>query len=183
MLELYSVKTVLTFSSDVTMASVMQTAWAFCLHQYTKSEEVAFGYLTSGRDVPVRGVQNAIGAFINILVCRVKFSKEETIKEVFHKVQNDFLESLEHQHCSLAQVQHDLMAGEAMFNTAVSIQSDSPSDGREKESISFASLVAHDPSEVCSPFEIMCSRVANIHNLVPAYCQYKNHEERRRCCD
>jgi non-ribosomal peptide synthase protein (TIGR01720 family) len=133
---------------SVTMASVMQTAWAFCLSQYTKSDEVAFGYLTSGRDVPVKGVQNAIGAFINILVCRVKFMKHATLKEVFHKVQNDYLESLEHQHCSLAQVQHDLMSGQAMFNTAVSIQSDAPSDGKEKESISFASLIAHDPSEV-----------------------------------
>ena len=63
-------------------------------------------------------------------------------------IQDNYLESLEHQHCSLAQVQHDLMAGQALFNTAVSIQSDGASDGVEDTSISFDPVAAHDPSEV-----------------------------------
>lgn len=167
---------------SVTMASVMQAAWAFCLREYTKLDGVAFGYLTSGRDVPVKGVQSALGAFINILVCRVNFSKQATLKEVFHKVQNDYLESLEHQHCSLAQVQHDLMSGQAMFNTAVSIQSDAPSDGREKESIQFASLIAHDPSEV-GLLPCKYRMFANVRPPVPFDCQYQDYEERRGCCD
>jgi amino acid adenylation domain-containing protein/non-ribosomal peptide synthase protein (TIGR01720 family) len=133
---------------NVTLANVMQAAWAFCLRRYTKSEDICFGYLTSGRDVPVNGIQSTIGAFINMLVCRVKFTKQSTLKEIFQKVQTDFLQSLEHQHCSLAQVQHDLMAGKALFNTAVSIQSDGPSDGTESTSISFDPVAAHDPSEV-----------------------------------
>ena len=133
---------------NLTLANVMQAAWALCLRHYTKSEDICFGYLTSGRDVPVKGVQSTIGAFINMLVCRVKFEPQLTIKEVFNKVQNDYLQSLEHQHCSLAQVQHDLMGGKALFNTAVSIQSDGPSDGHEAASISFDPVAAHDPSEV-----------------------------------
>jgi hypothetical protein len=133
---------------NVTLANVMQCAWAFCLRHYTKGEDICFGYLTSGRDVPINGIQSTIGAFINMLVCRVKFTKQSTLKEIFQKVQNDFLQSLEHQHCSLAQVQHDLMGGKALFNTAVSIQSDGPSDGTESTSISFDPVAAHDPSEV-----------------------------------
>lgn len=134
---------------NVTLANVMQAAWAFCLCRYTNSDDINFGYLISRRDLPVNGIRSIIGAFINMLVCRVKFTKQSTLKEVFQKVQNDFLQSLEHQHCSLAQVQHDLMGGKALFNTAVSIQSDGPSDGTESTSISFDPVAAHDPSEVC----------------------------------
>ncbi|PVH81870.1 nonribosomal peptide synthase [Cadophora sp. DSE1049] len=139
---------------SLTLANVMQAAWAFCLRHYTKSEDICFGYLTSGRDVPVKSVQSTIGAFINMLVCRVKFQPQLTIKEVFNKVQNDYLQSLEHQHCSLAQVQHDLMGGKALFNTAVSIQSDGPSDGHEATSISFDPVAAHDPSEYAATLNI-----------------------------
>ena len=83
-----------------------------------------------------------------MLCCRIKFSKQSTITEVFRKTQDNYLESLEHQHCSLAQVQHNIMAGQALFNTAVSIQSSGSSDGVEDTSISFEPVAAHDPSEV-----------------------------------
>ncbi|KAH7407957.1 nonribosomal peptide synthase [Cadophora sp. MPI-SDFR-AT-0126] len=143
---------------NLTLANVMQAAWAFCLRHYTASEDICFGYLTSGRDVPVKGVQSTIGAFINMLVCRVKFQPQSTLKEVFNQVQNDYLQSLEHQHCSLAQVQHDLMGGKALFNTAVSIQSDGPSDGHEASSISFDPVAAHDPSEYAATLNIRTLR-------------------------
>lgn len=133
---------------SLTFANVLMAAWAFCLRHHTKSEDVCFGYLTSGRDVPVKGIQQTIGAFINMLVCRVKFNKQSTLKEVFQKVQTEFLQSLEHQHISLAQVQHDLMGGRSLFNTAVSIQRDSAADRREEGTIMFDPVTAHDPSEV-----------------------------------
>jgi amino acid adenylation domain-containing protein/non-ribosomal peptide synthase protein (TIGR01720 family) len=137
----------------VTLANVMQTAWAFCLRRYTKSRDVCFGYLTSGRDVPVPGVQSTIGAFINMLICRVSFSKDSTIKELFQKVQNDYLQSLEYQYCSLAQVQHELGGGgQPLFNTAVSIQGEAASDRKENNMISFDPVAAHDPSEVSNSF-------------------------------
>ena len=132
----------------VTLANVMQAAWALCLRSYTKSEDVNFGVLTSGRDVPVNGIENSVGAFINMLVCRVKFDKHLTLKEMFQKVQDDYLQCLEHQHTSLAQVQHDLLSGDSLFNTAVSIQSDNATDGADRSSISFVPVQAHDPSEV-----------------------------------
>lgn len=133
----------------VTLANVMQAAWALCLRAYTKSEDICFGYLTSGRDVPVPQIQDTIGAFINMLVCRVKFSQQSTLKEVYQKVQQDYIESLEFQHTSLAQVQHDLTGGQPLFNTAVSIQKGAASDdARDSDTISFDPVAAHDPGEV-----------------------------------
>lgn len=135
----------------VTFATAIQAAWAFCLRLYTNSDDVSFGYLTSGRDVPVKGIQDTMGAFINMLVCRVKFSNESTLKEVFDKVQNDFIDFLDYQHCSLARVQHEITGGRALFNTAMSVQGDDVSDRLESTSINFTPVVAHDPSEVINP--------------------------------
>ncbi|TVY94268.1 Nonribosomal peptide synthetase [Lachnellula willkommii] len=143
---------------NVTLANLMQVAWGFCLRHYTQKDDVCFGYLTSGRDVPVDKVQSTIGAFINMLCCRIKFSKQSKVTDVFRKIQDNYLESLEHQHCSLAQVQHDLVAGQALFNTAVSIQSSGASDGVEDTSISFEPVVAHDPSEYAVTLNIQTSQ-------------------------
>ncbi|RDL40220.1 uncharacterized protein BP5553_00199 [Venustampulla echinocandica] len=137
----------------ITFATAVQAAWAFCLRLYTNSDDVSFGYLTSGRDVPVKGIQDTMGAFINMLVCRVKFSNESTLKELFDKVQNDFIDFLDHQHCSLARVQHEITGGKALFNTAMSIQGDSASDKLESTSINFTPVAAHDPSEaICGNY-------------------------------
>jgi hypothetical protein len=51
----------------VTLANVMQAAWAFCLRLYTHADDISFGYLTSGRDVPVPDIEDTIGAFINMV--------------------------------------------------------------------------------------------------------------------
>ncbi|TAQ85918.1 hypothetical protein B7494_g5755 [Chlorociboria aeruginascens] len=135
-------------SMNVTLSNILQTAWAFCLRSYTNSDDVCFGYLTSGRDVPIKDIENAMGAFINMLVCRVKFDKDSSLQNIFQRVQGDYLQSLEHQHCSLAQIQHDLkLPGKALFNTAVSIQGGNASGNSDHPTVSFETVEAHDPSE------------------------------------
>ena len=132
----------------VTLANVMQSVWAFVLRKFVKTDDVCFGYLTSGRDAPISGIGDAIGAYINMLVCRVKFSATSSLEETFQKVQNDYLQSLPYQHCSLAQMQHDLDFSGNMFNTAVSIQNTGAEGEEAKSALEFIPLNAHDPSEV-----------------------------------
>ncbi|EEP79830.1 predicted protein [Uncinocarpus reesii 1704] len=134
--------------TNVTLANVMHTAWAFVLRTYTESDDVCFGYLSAGRDAPVDGIQETVGAFINMLCCRVRFSPSSSIHDVLRKVQDDYLDSLPHQRCSLAQVQHELgLARKALYNTALSIQNHSQSKDAVEENLTFETLSAHDPSE------------------------------------
>ena len=133
---------------NVTLSNVMHAAWAMVLRSYTNQDDVSFGYLTSGRDAPVKGIQDAVGAFINMLICRIQFKSQMSMKEIFRRVQTEYLDSLPHQHCSLAKVQHELkIAGKSLFNTAVSIQGSSAAEAVEGNTVSFETLVAHDPSE------------------------------------
>ena len=138
-------------ANSFTLSNVMLAAWGLVLRQYTSKEDVCFGNLTAGRDAPVDGIQDSVGAFINMLVCRVNFSKSGSLKGIIRNVQSDYLESLPHQHCSLAKLQHDLgFSGEPLFNTAVSIQNQISTRDAEKEgdAIEITPLSDHDPTEV-----------------------------------
>ncbi|KAK2746937.1 NRPS [Myotisia sp. PD_48] len=143
----------------VTLANAIHAAWAFVLRSYTGSDDVCFGYLSAGRDAPVDGIQDAIGAFINMLCCRVKFLPSNSFQDVFQKVQTDYLDSLPYQRCSLAKIQHDLgLAGKPLYNTAVSIQNHSKSSDAVKENIVFEPLSGHDPSEYAVTVNVETAR-------------------------
>ncbi|EGE07648.1 nonribosomal peptide synthase [Trichophyton equinum CBS 127.97] len=132
----------------VTMSNVMHAAWAVVLRAYVGSDDVCFGYLSAGRDAPVNGIQETIGAFINMLCCRVVFSPGASFHEIFRKVQEDYLDSLPYQRCSLAEVQHELgLAGKPLYNTAISSQNHAKSSDAVEEGILFEPLGGHDPSE------------------------------------
>ncbi|KAL6714216.1 hypothetical protein ACLMJK_008711 [Lecanora helva] len=138
-------------TNELTLSNVMLAAWAMVLRRYIGQDDVCFGNLSAGRDAPVDGIQDTVGAFINMLICRVNFSDtSSTLKAIFKKIQHDFIESLPHQHCPLAKIQHDLgvTAGEAMYNTACSLQK---TQGSEEETgtdeIQFDEISGHDPTE------------------------------------
>jgi non-ribosomal peptide synthase protein (TIGR01720 family) len=151
----------LSEKSGVTFANILLAAWALLLRMKTDSADVCYGYLSSGRNVPIDNIQGAIGAFINMLVSRVKIAQSISLLDIFQKVQNDFIDSLPHQHCSLAQFQHDLgLSGKALFNTAVSVQNYGASEGQSisDAEIEFENLNAHDPSEFSITVSIDATR-------------------------
>jgi amino acid adenylation domain-containing protein/non-ribosomal peptide synthase protein (TIGR01720 family) len=138
----------------VTLANLLRAAWGLVLRVYTGSSDVCFGYIISGRDIPVPGAANAVGPFINMLVSRVSATSSDRISTVMETVQSAYAEGLEHQHTSLADIQHALgLSGRALFNTILSIQSSSNAGGREAKTpaILFENIGAHDPTEVSCP--------------------------------
>ncbi len=148
-------------SSNVTFANIFLAAWALVLRSYTNSSDVCYGYLTSGRNVPIDKIETAVGAFINMLVSRVQMTPAASLLEIIEHVQFDFVDSMPHQHCSLAQFQHDLgLSGKSLFNTAVSIQrrtnADEPTS--DETGIEFEQLDGHDPSEFAITVNIDATR-------------------------
>lgn len=136
--------------NSVTFANILLAAWALVLRTYTQSSEVCYGYLTSGRDIPINNIQNAVGAFINMLVSRTRVSSSLSFLDICRQVQNNFIDSLPYQHCSLAQFQHDLgLSGQSLFNTAISIQNQGATEepAVADRSVEFVHLDGGDPSE------------------------------------
>ena len=139
-------------ANELTLSNVMLAAWGLVLRRYTSQDDICFGNLSAGRDAPVEGIQDTVGAFINMLICRVNLSSSSTLKDAFRKVQGDFIKSLPHQHCPLARIQHELgHAGDQIFNTAVSLQNQVSSREAETagDAIHFEEIAGHDPTEVC----------------------------------
>ncbi|KAJ6787140.1 hypothetical protein PWT90_05370 [Aphanocladium album] len=134
----------------ITVASFLQTAWALSLAAYTRTDCVVFGYLASGRDVPIPGIDEAIGAFTNMLVCRVAIDRQSTSDRLLRTVHDQIMEDLSYQHSSLASVQHELMnnAEELLFNSIVSYQrQDDRSSTAVGETINITALDGEDPTE------------------------------------
>lgn len=148
-------------SQGVTIANIVQAVWSLVLRLYTGSDDVCFGYLSSGRDIAVDGIEEVVGPLINMLVCRLQVLPAEGLTDLVQKVQENYLASMEHQHCSLAQIQHALkLGGRALFNTIVSVQRGTPTKSSAESAsptiihagpqpeVSFISIGAHDPTEV-----------------------------------
>ena len=141
--------------ADITPSTLLQFVWALVVRSYTGSDEVLFGYLASGRDVPVAHMEHAVGAFINMLVCRLRIADDTEVGEALDTMRADLADAMAHQSCSLAEMQHELgLPGAALFNTAFTYQKRTdPDRGRRGQrsprsaALQYRVVSAEDPSE------------------------------------
>lgn len=137
-------------TTGLTVSTILCAVWGLVLQHYTGSDDVCFGYLTSGRDILVDGIEDAIGPFINMLVRRLKMGSASRVREFLEQLQTEYLNILDHQHCSLAEVQNELrLSGQPLFNTAMSIQRMISSNQKNGSGIGFKLIDGYDPTEVC----------------------------------
>lgn len=135
--------------SGITLSTLLQFVWAMVVRSYTGSDDVLFGYLASGRDLPVANIEHAVGAFINMLVCRVHIPSDAEIAEALDTIKGDLADAMAHQSCSLAEMQHELrLAGSALFNTAFTYQKRGRAQSSSSQSdLRYRVVSSEDPSE------------------------------------
>ncbi|KAK3904812.1 hypothetical protein C8A05DRAFT_31387 [Staphylotrichum tortipilum] len=135
----------------VTVATVFQLAWGLVLSRYTGSADVCFGYLTSGRDVPVDRAAELVGPLINIMVSRLQVNPEMKLEQALRLVQGDFLDGFQHQRASLLEISHALrLEGQSLFNSCLSYRHAMPAAAQEAQgsnSIALDVVAAEDPTE------------------------------------
>ena len=129
----------------ITVSSLLQLAWAVVLKSYVGSEQVSFGYVTSGRDINLQGISNAVGCFVRMMICKINFDDNMSILTGLERVQNDFITAMDHQRSSLADVQHDTQH-KSLFNTAFTLQRQS-TEHTGFDGLRFEVLDALDPTE------------------------------------
>ncbi|KAK8087706.1 hypothetical protein PG997_002667 [Apiospora hydei] len=106
---------------DVTVAAVLQFAWALVLSRLLNRHDVVFGVLTSGREAPVDDVEQIVGPLINVLPCQCDVSSDLSVRDAINSVQEDVLSALSHQYVHLGEIQHALGSSQPIFSTAISI--------------------------------------------------------------
>ncbi|KAM3515511.1 hypothetical protein MY11210_000884 [Beauveria gryllotalpidicola] len=151
----------------VTTANVFQLSWALVLSKFVRSDDVLFGYVSSGRDVPVNEAHQIFGPFVNILVSRIELDLDSTVSENLQSVQRRFLENLSHQRTPLVDIWHALKTGgRGLFNTYLSYrQLDSAGD--ERRSLIQDTVALLGDSEYDAGVDIVAS-----HNSVSVTLDY-----------
>jgi hypothetical protein len=151
-----------------TASNLIQVAWSLVLRCYTSTNDICFGYLTSGRDIALPGIENAVGLFINMLICRVQLEDSLSVLNILEQNEGNFIRSLENQHCSIAKIQHDLgFQRRPIFNSIISYQSRTsngmPDSGFHENNTPahLETMDIHDPTEV-SISVFLCSRKSRV---------------------
>jgi non-ribosomal peptide synthase protein (TIGR01720 family) len=134
-------------SKDYTRAVFLQVAWALVLSRFTGMDEVCFGYLASGRDAPIDGVEEIVGPFVSMLVARIYV--RTPIAEVFSATRQRSIENLAHQQTSFADILRELdLGGQQLFNTSMTVRERWEAGGETGGSLRLQSVKAEDPHEV-----------------------------------
>ncbi|KIA75547.1 nonribosomal peptide synthase [Aspergillus ustus] len=136
-----------TEAHGLTTANIFQLAWALVLAQYTGSTNVSFGYLSSGRDIPVKDVHQMIGPLINMMVTHIKLDPEMGVERTLRNIQDNFFDSFNYQRAPLIEIWHALkLQGQSLFNTALSYRHVVSAE-RDQLSLSLEQIVGEDPTE------------------------------------
>jgi non-ribosomal peptide synthetase component F len=91
------------------IASVLRVAWALVLRAYVGSESACFGYRTSGRDIPVDGLADAVGCFSTEMISRLEVHSSQFIAQLLLDSEEIHQEALQHQHVSVNTIHHALV--------------------------------------------------------------------------
>ncbi|KAL4915856.1 hypothetical protein BDW62DRAFT_187764, partial [Aspergillus aurantiobrunneus] len=151
----------------VTTANVFQLVWATVLAQYTGSPNVSFGYLSSGRDVPVKDVHQMVGPLINMMVTHIKLDPEASSQSTLRQIQDNFFDSFNYQRAPLIEIWHSLqLQGQSLFNTALSYRH-VISPEKDHLSLALEQIVGEDPTE----YDVTVSIFASTHKIA-ASLQY-----------
>ncbi|KAE8311551.1 hypothetical protein BDV41DRAFT_578444 [Aspergillus transmontanensis] len=131
----------------LTVTNLMQVAWGLTLRYYTESDDVCFGALMSGRDFRIADVDKMIGPFFNVLVCQLRFSREDSLLDILRRNQVETGNRLLNRHCSLIEIlRFSKYFGQPLFNTCISVEQPLSMDSCNA-SLCFKELETLEPTE------------------------------------
>lgn len=111
---------------DLSSTSIMCAAWGITLRTYMGNvDDVLFGLIFGGRDLPVPRAHEILGPMINLLPARVHFEAGLPVIEVCQQFQGNYIEQLARQTVPLGKIQNrvDSLRGRGqIFNTIVNVQ-------------------------------------------------------------
>ncbi|QLI69376.1 D-lysergyl-peptide-synthetase subunit 3 [Metarhizium brunneum] len=82
----------------------LQLAWAITCYSYTKNEDVIFGIVSSGRNIPLEGVDKMLGPIFGITPLRVPIDPAEEVAEAIEELQYRSEEQAAYTHLGLHRI-------------------------------------------------------------------------------
>ena len=90
---------------NVTLNVLVQGVWSIILSKYAHASDIVFGTVVSGRPGDLPGVESIVGLFINNIPVRAKMTEGQSFSSLLHQLQEQSIDSEQHQYCSLAEIQ------------------------------------------------------------------------------
>ncbi|MBF0378952.1 MAG: amino acid adenylation domain-containing protein [Desulfamplus sp.] len=106
----------LSLKCQVTMNIVFQALWGLLMSKYNKCSDALFGITVSGRPAEIQGIERMVGLFINAVPVRVKYSDNDTLKDLLAKLQNEATSARDFHHYSLADIQASTSLRQNLFD-------------------------------------------------------------------
>ena len=89
----------LCMRSGATLSNGIELAWGMVLQTYSRSRDVIFGKVVSGRDNTDTDVNNVVGLFINSVPVRLRTDEKTTAREALRMLQSQAVESNPYDFC------------------------------------------------------------------------------------
>jgi amino acid adenylation domain-containing protein/non-ribosomal peptide synthase protein (TIGR01720 family) len=120
--------------NQVTLNTIIQTAWGILLGKYNGRQDVVFGAVVSGRPSQVEGVEYMVGLFINSIPVRIRFEERMRFNDLLRRVQQEALEAEPHHYFPLAEIQTESSLKQNLFDHIMAFEN-YPISKRINESI------------------------------------------------
>jgi|GEM_PF-401820 len=108
----------------LTLATLVQAAWALLLSRYSGESEVLFGVMLSGRPASLSGVEEMVGLFTNTLPLRVQVSPQTQLIPWLQQLQQTQLELQDYSYSPLVEIQRlsEMPAGVPLFESILAFE-------------------------------------------------------------
>ena len=135
--------------NGITRSVFMHIAWALVLAHFNGRDDVCFGYMGSGRDAPVDGIDRICGPMANLLISRVDLTAP--LRSLFQGIAKNLKEHRQHQQTYFAPVFHKLgLGGKPLFNTMINLLRAEGKERGRTETLAFEKELLTSPHEVQS---------------------------------
>ena len=90
---------------NVTEACLFKTLLGITLQMYSQTNDVVFGEVVSGRDVPVSGIDQMGGPTISTIPTRIRCDSNMTLQELYSQVQKQHISRFDYSSVSVNQIE------------------------------------------------------------------------------
>lgn len=106
----------------VTSSTLFQTVWGLTITKLYNRSDFVFGNVVSGRNIPVDGIEETVGLFINTLPVRLRYQKGESALALLKRMQKFGNQALELESYPLENIIKDHPLGQDLFNTIIGVE-------------------------------------------------------------
>ncbi|RAH46301.1 acetyl-CoA synthetase-like protein [Aspergillus brunneoviolaceus CBS 621.78] len=107
-------------SGGILISTILRAAWAIVMTQYSGHNDIVFAASVSGRNAPVRQIQDIAGPTLTTVPVRVSVDKSMTVAQLLQTIQQQATEMIPHEQTGLQQIRK--LLPDATSSTALALR-------------------------------------------------------------